>query len=685
MKNTFTIIVLFVIICIRSIISQEIWTPVHPIGVDNPVLVNDSVLLSGVKSSVDGINWTIGQPDTFMVLNSTAGVCSNQYYYYAASYNGYIWYSSDLKKWSYRKVFDNKKIKKMIMHNNRFYMIVIDNSEKYLYSGKSTSDLDSIAPLPNNATSLFWCGEKLYAIGDSKTYSSSDSVNWIEETKNSFVSIVNTPICNIGLKASTTIAIAAGDTDLWSDVNVDAISSDVILDVDYYNSKLLAITASQSYISSDTGKTWQKLSEQVDHPKLKDLYHIRKQGDIESTLFATGSQTGGVIFSFNSDNNEWVNVAEGMKDTLKTIHGFAINDSIIIGVSYNGVIITSNDSGETWESTKFTNHFMYSYPVFFKDSFYVLSKINGVELTTDTNVILTSSNGIDWNIKELNADHNFNALGVHQNKLVAGARGKIWISDDGIAWEEINVPNGDGDGLWPDIESIASNGKTLACIYDHTGKVIYSNDLEVWNTSITHASDLGVYPDIITSNGTNFVAASGADHQTSTLDSIGWWTEYPYDGADYGIHFRIGNEYAATWHYIFTYSNDGEGSRKKYSAPYYSPRAFCYMGNRLIVGSYDGIFTSENVNGAVDPVSVKPTSLNKHTLNKLLIKKGVLISNQTPVKKVIIYAINGKILYRNSYENANKIKLPKLASGVYKINVIFKDNSFRVVSYLNIK
>lgn len=687
MYRLFKVVIFLAIIISKPILAQEIWSPVHPIGIDNPVTVNDSVLLSGVKSSVDGVNWTIGSPDTFMVLSSSSGVCSDQYYYYAASYHGYVWYSKDLKTWSYRKVLEGKKIIDFTLHERTFFIIADEDTERYLYTGRSTSSMDSVAPLPNDVNSLYMCGTKIYAIGDSTTYSSTDSMNWALETEYSFTRIVNTPICNIGLKGGATLSIAAGDTDLWSDVNVDVASSEKILDVDYCNSKLVAITGTQSYSSVDSGKTWQKLSDQSDHPKLKDLYHIKKSGDSESTLFATGDYFNGAIYTFNNENNQWVNVAKGMEDTVKSIRGLANNDSIIVGVSSRSVIITSNDSGATWKSINFPNHYMRSYPVFYKDSFYVISKINGAETgDPDTNVILTSGNGVDWNVKELSQGHDFNALGVHQNKLVAGARAKIWTSEDGLSWNEISVPDGDREGLFPNINCIASNGKTIACLYYYTGVVVYSNDLETWNTSYTNASYLlDIYPNMITTNGTNFIAASSAEHQTAMLDTSSFWTNYEHSGTDYGLHFRIGNEYAATWHNLFTFSKDGDIGRKKYSAPFSGPEGFCYMGDRLIVVAYNGIFTSENVNGVVDPVAIKPVSFKKYGFNSIVIKKGALISTKIPIKKIRLFAMNGKVVYAKNYKDANNIKLPELASGVYKINVTFSDNSFKVVQYLNIR
>lgn len=378
------------------------WTVISSVDVFNDVIWTGSQFIvvgnnGKFLTSSDGENWTSASINTSFNLNSIA--YDGSLYVIAAS-NGTVYTSANLKDWkavsSGAPSFNNIKIvysqllSRFVMVSKGFPMKVLsstdgeDWSREIQFPLSGTPEFRSIAE--NDST--------IVAMGKSGvTFSSNDGNSWVDAINK----VTQTAILRSVIWANNTyVAVGSGfSSQIWTSINAvnwkafnngGKVSAPI---VDIASNGTVFVTVSGEQGSAARIYTSTDLKNWVLRPQPND---VRAMNGIvwDGKQFVGAGYENSIATS--PDGITWTRRDSGVSDT--TFHNIYAQGGILValgGRTGQGVILTSDDGGETWEEqTSYTSVPLYD--LAFNGVTYVA--VGGVG--TATQVILSSTDLVNW-------------------------------------------------------------------------------------------------------------------------------------------------------------------------------------------------------------------------------------------------------------------------------------------------
>lgn len=295
----------------------------------------------------------------------------------------------------------------------------------------------------------------------------------------------------------------------------------------------------------------------------------------------------------SSDGQTWTEVISG---TTKDLTGIAWNGSMYVAVGDKGTILTSND-GLNWMKRPLKVAYSISNVISGKGRF--------IATQSETfNVILESSNGIDWNtIEPLGQNFGYFNLGFNGDSFIMNGTiphqgGYVTVkSADGIKWTQ--TANS------PKIRSIASNGKKFAAIGD------------------SQMDANGILSQNI------YISDNGTDWATNAVK----WDKYSYSDLRFiywGGDKYIGVRYTGE---IYT-SADALHWNRETSGLNYTYENIIWNGRQLLAYNTNGGLLASDNGDKWNPTTVT-LSMDKPIINMFYLENKYIIIAGSPAKMFI--------------------------------------------------
>ena len=229
---------------------------------------------------------------------------------------------------------------------------------------------------------------------------------------------------------------------------------------------IMAITDNEILISKDNGNTWVK--------KTTPIKHFTSRVAYNNVWILTGLNK---IVKSTDGGNTWTQKWEAAQKAIITVAG---NGNTWVAVGYSGLMLISNDNGDTWidkTNQNFTGnvfHFPNLYTVAFGNNTWIVTGYGSSQGEQVT--LISRDNGNTWIKKTLFPDLVVTDMTYENGIWVATARGsasnksEILISkDNGNTWIQKVLP------ITKQLNGIAF-GNNLWVAVGYNGLMLISND-----------------------------------------------------------------------------------------------------------------------------------------------------------------------------------------------------------------
>jgi photosystem II stability/assembly factor-like uncharacterized protein len=249
------------------------------------------------------------------------------------------------------------------------------------------------------------------------------------------------------------------------------------------NSNILAGTTEGTYISADTGTTWQLITDGLIYGEY--VYSIAVSGEI---IFAATS--GGIYISTNN-GTLWTEIIDGLPIN-SCVNSLFIKDNLVVAGTGGGIYYSTN-SGNSWTEG---NYGLTSVPVTalaVKGNYIFAGTFNN---SGSEGIYRSSDYGDTWTYSNngIPAGTWINTIAINGNNIFAGTSsyngtsGIFLSTDDGLSWIQSGLPN----------QSVRS--------------FVFSN------SNVFAGTDAGVY--LSTDNGNSWVARNNGIPSGVYIDAI---------------------------------------------------------------------------------------------------------------------------------------------------------------------
>jgi len=331
----------------------------------------------GIYSSPDGIVWS--QVFTPLGNGPDAGVYAGGQFL-AGDIDGHLYQSADGQSWSQISITLPGGITSLLFDGNQ-YVAVLNNGTSFGLSPNGTNWTYVLPSTSVIALTALYAGGRLILAGSSGGLISGPSLPELT-------------VINPGLGADL-VDVAAGPT------NYVAVTSRFVL------------------LSAD-GLTWRRLPGSPS----RDMHFIRYSG----ARYFAGAEAG--VFFSSSNGVDWT---ESSLPTTATLHSLASDGSLEVLVGSFGATLYSAD-GTTWQSGSggWTGG-----DITYND----VTWANGTWVCVGNGRLITSTNGINWQIRPIDTSWYLNHVTFAENKFVAvGLNGIVLTSPDGATWTQQSAP-----------------------------------------------------------------------------------------------------------------------------------------------------------------------------------------------------------------------------------------------------
>ena len=196
-------------------------------------------------------------------------------------------------------------------------------------------------------------------------------------------------------------------------------------------------------------------------------------------IFAVGER--GIIIRSDDQGDSWQQIASPMDVTLTSIKFSSANVGWIVG--HESTILRTDDGGDSWQISQYKPE---------ADKFYMsvnfVSAEQGYVLGTDGELWVTADAGKSWQLTVLSVEewfqnHLFGIETIGSSSLVAAERGGVFYSKNGLTdWQTIPSPY---EGSYFGVNKLANN----FLIYGMSGRVYLLDAISLQWTKIDVGTD----------------------------------------------------------------------------------------------------------------------------------------------------------------------------------------------------
>lgn len=522
------------------------WTPVYGATTFtlNDICYGDGMFVAVGASgtiiySTDGSVWNAASTNTFLTLTSivyAGGVINN---YVAASNTGKIIYSTDADAWT---VVAPAQTADVSLNSIAYYddlIVVAGNGGVVATSSNITSWTLATIPTSYNLQTVMWNNDQWMIGGDYSTVLVSlDAIEWVYGFTDTFRAAANSSTTWVfvgdgGVIYSTT------DTDLSI---VTSPTTENLFDVTYSldDTQFVAVGANGIILTSSDGATWtegtsgtlENLNKVVYDPDNALYLIVGTNGtlltsddsavtwtpiDISSVTtvnlygIAVWPESGSLTYIAVGDGGEaitspnslaWTAQSTGITDDLQSVTVADLGGGTYktVAVGMNGLIITSDDAGITWDyqasgtsnDLHGINYITYTYNLV-TSSRYLAVGNNGL--------VLSSNDAVTWTTRDVNSTgHLFNIYYGLNNFWLVGSVGYSTIFG-----ADVTVPS-----------TLTNQAITIvfSSISGFGGPTFYASSYGLEKYLL-----VGQYNSILASeDGQNFVSQTGRTFDTANLN-----------------------------------------------------------------------------------------------------------------------------------------------------------------------
>jgi Leucine-rich repeat (LRR) protein/photosystem II stability/assembly factor-like uncharacterized protein len=468
-----------------------------------------------ILTAADAVNWRGGNSQLYPELESVEYI-NNQFMAVGGFQGGQgaVMLSKDGMKW--RNILLGE------IGAGKLFSAAF-GKDKYIAVGEkgtvvSSQDFENwnynVSGVTGTLIDITYAMDKFVAVGEEGIIIiSGDGINWTKVITNISYPILgvtngNGKFIAVGEQYGSSFTLISNDGVNWNKSTLPTNRG--IQSIAFGSNKFVACGGYGTILISADGMNWTKANSINWDGYLNSVKYINNK------FVVTGPE--GIIF-YSSDGENWTKEQNDLLDySGSTTYG---NGTYIwVGTSYEqeGLIYNSKD-GFKWATSSLMNDFYLKSVIYAEDKYVAI----GDSYRSVNTVVLTSSNGIDWDINDAgfkNMERGKKVYYAQGKFFIVGENYTIYTSEDAVSWERTYY-----EGSYPN--------KSLNCLWDITyaenkfvavgeqGKIITSSDGLNWNTQDTGTTERFLKVDYLNSS---FVA-SGYWTKYTSKDTVTWQLE----------------------------------------------------------------------------------------------------------------------------------------------------------------